>query len=87
MRPTMRDKKTGQEENTVPRKRVDGRTALMLPPLLWQLVFFALPLAFLLRRTWFYRRLLTGGSVVIALVAVVLLVKIVLGLLGGLFGP
>jgi spermidine/putrescine transport system permease protein len=32
----------------VPRKRVDGRTALMLPPLLWQLVFFALPLAFLL---------------------------------------
>jgi hypothetical protein len=30
-----------------------------------------LPLAFLLRRTWLYRRLLTGGSVAIALVALV----------------
>jgi hypothetical protein len=30
-----------------------------------------LPLAFLLRRTWFYRQLLAGGSVLIALVALV----------------
>ncbi|OFA05636.1 HupE/UreJ family protein [Duganella sp. HH101] len=34
-----------------------------------------LPLAFALRGTWFYRRLLTGGSVAIALLAVVWLVE------------
>ena len=35
------------------------------------IVALFLPLAFVLRGTWFYRRLLTGGSTVIALVAVV----------------
>jgi hypothetical protein len=34
-----------------------------------------LPLAFLLRHTWFYRRLLTTGSTVIALIALVWLVE------------
>jgi hypothetical protein len=39
------------------------------------IVALFLPLAFALRRTWFYRRLLTGGSVMIALLATVWLVE------------
>jgi hypothetical protein len=39
------------------------------------IVALFLPLAFVLRDTWLYRRLLTGGSTVIALVAVVWLIE------------
>jgi hypothetical protein len=39
------------------------------------IVALFLPLAFALRETWFYRRLLTGGSALIALVAVVWFVE------------